>query len=231
MRRYILKSPEFAAKSEAWSSRNNSERKAFDVLTGLALGILADGELTAKEASFLARWIEANTQALPEKFIRKLLPVIRTAGRGEDIPDEELASIALLLESIVCSDGSPDPLVKPPTAIGTPCSLIFDEVDLAEIRIFGCEFIFTGNFLCGSKKELMDRTDRLGASAKSANPTRNTDYVVVGSKGSEQWAFSGLGRKVEHALKLREESCKLRIIREEIFIQVLERVDQSPTGQ
>ncbi len=104
---------------------------------------------------------------------------------------------------------------------------IFDEVDLAEIRIFGREFIFTGNFSCGSKKELMDRTNGLGASAKSANPTRDTDYVVVGSKGSEQWAFSGLGRKVEHALKLREGSCKLRIIREEAFIEALDSIDKT----
>jgi hypothetical protein len=67
----------------------------------------------------------------------------------------------------------------------------------------------------------------LGASAKSANPTKQTDYVVVGSKGSDQWAYFGLGRKVEHALKLKGESCKLRIIREEDFIHALSLIEKT----
>jgi len=224
MRRYILRPTEFAIETWDGTSHNYTERKVFDVLTGLALGILADGELTTKEASFLARWIEANSVTLPEKFIRKLLPVIRLAGRGEDLADDELASITVLLESIAFGEiptGSSDPA----PLIGTPCALIFDEVDSSEIRFWGAQFVFTGNFACGSKKDLMNRTSGLGATAKSANPTSQTDYVVVGSKGSDQWAYSGLGRKVEHALKLRDEACKLLIIREEEFIQAIDRFD------
>lgn len=223
MRRYILKPREFRVETWDWKSHNYTERKVFDILTGLALGILADGELTAKEATFLAKWIETNSQTIPEKFIRKLLPVIRIAGRGEDLTEVDLDSITLLLEAIAFGDTTVGSSGSPPL-IGTPCALIFDEVDFTELRLEGCEFVFTGNFSCGSKKDLMERASGLGASAKYANPTKQTDYVVVGSKGSEQWAYSGLGRKVDHALKLKGESCKLRIIREEDFIEALERI-------
>jgi len=225
MRRYILKQGNISVEKWNWKSKNYTERKVFDILTGISLGILADGELSAKEASFLARWIEINSQILPERFIRKLLPVMRIAGQGGDLADDDLSSITILLESIAfgeISTGSSDaaPL------IGTPCALIFDEIELSEIILQGCELIFTGNFVDGSKKDLMERTNKLGASAKSANPTNQTDYVVVGSKGSERWAYSGLGRKVEHALKLKGESCKLKIIREDDFLRVLENYER-----
>jgi hypothetical protein len=228
MRRYILKTSRFPSESRKWTEQNYTARKAFDILTGLSLGILADGEITAKEASFLASWVANNSHSLPELFVRKLLPLIRIASRGEDISGEDLASITILLESIVFSEIS-DNSSDSAALIGSPCALIFDEIDLSEIQFDGREFVFTGNFSCGSKKELMDRTNGLGASAKSVSPTRQTDYVVVGSKGSEQWAYSGLGRKVEHALKLKGESCKLKIIREEDFVHVLQSVESATT--
>lgn len=230
MKRYILKHQSKVGSPKDWPSQSYPERKAFDILTGIALGILADGELSAKEASFLARWLEANSNALPEQFIRKLLPVIRIAGRGEDISDEGLSSITTLLESIIESGNQPESSMVASALIGTPCALIFDLVDFQGFKISDCELIFTGNFSGGSKKELMDRSICLGALAKSANPTRQTDYVVVGSKGSDQWAYSGLGRKVEHALKLKGESCKLRIIREEDFVRALERIENLSAG-
>ncbi len=130
-----------------------------------------------------------------------------------------------MLESIAFGENSTSSSNAAPL-IGTPCALIFDEIDFLDIHLVDCEFIFTGNFMNGSKKALMERTNKLGASAKSANPTNQTDYVVVGSKGSEQWAYSGLGRKVEHALKLKGESCKLRIIREDDFFRVLEEYEK-----
>lgn len=60
MRRYILKQGNISVEKWNWKSNNYTERKAFDILTGISLGILADGELSAKEANFLARWIEIN---------------------------------------------------------------------------------------------------------------------------------------------------------------------------
>jgi NAD-dependent DNA ligase len=225
MRRYILKPGNISVEKWDWKSNNYTERKVFDVLTGISLGILADGELSAKEASFLAKWIEINAQILPEKFIRKLLPVIRVAGHGGELSDDDLASITILLESIAFGE-KPNNSSNTAPLIGTPCALIFDDIDSSQILLRGCEFVFTGNFMHGSKKDLMERTNKLGASAKSANPTSRTDYVVVGSEGSEQWAYSGLGRKVEHALKLKSESCKLKIIREDDFFRVLENYEK-----
>lgn len=229
MRRYILKQGNISVEKWNWKSNNYTERKVFDILTGIALGILADGELSAKEASFLARWIEINSQILPEKFIRKLLPVIRVAGHGGDLADDELASITILLESIAFGE-TPSNSTNCAPLIGTPCALIFDDIESPEILFVGYEFVFTGNFMNGSKKDLMERTNKLGASAKSANPTSQTDFVVVGSKGSEQWAYSGLGRKVEHALKLKGDLCKLRIIREEDFFRVLEEYEKTTSN-
>lgn len=223
MRRYTLNPTSATILSNDWTSYNYSERKVFDILTGLALGILSDGEITEKEAIFLAKWIESNSRAIPEKFIRNLLPVIRLAGAGKDLSDKDLNCITKILESIAFGETQTDtksPCVSTPS-IGAPCALVFDDIHFSEIKFDGIEFIFTGNFSTSSKKDLMDRTARLGALAKSATPTRDTHYVVVGSKGSDQWAYSGLGRKLEHALKLKESYSKLSIIREEVLIQAL----------
>lgn len=221
MRRYTLKTSSPNFENLNWALNNYTERKAFDILTGMALGILSDGELTQKEANFLARWIEANSGNLPHKFIKNLLPVIMMAGAGQELCVEELSRISQILESIVFGGTEKSQVEITPT-IGTPCALVFDEIDFSEIQFVGVEFVFTGNFSAFTKKELMKLTSNQGAIAKSATPNKNTDYVVVGSKGSEQWAYSGLGRKVEHALKLKEEASRPLIIREEVFIQALE---------
>jgi hypothetical protein len=221
MRRYILNPSPHRIESLNRGIFNYTDRKAFDILTGLALGVLSDGELTEKEALFLASWIESNSHILPHKFIKSLLPIIRLASVGHELSSEDLSCITKILESIAFG-GTPTSSLKSAPLIGTPCPLIFDEIEFSEIKFSGLEFIFTGNFSCGSKKGLMDRTTAHGAIARSANPTKQTDYVVVGAQGSEQWAYSGLGRKVEQALKLRDESCKLLIIREELLVQALD---------
>jgi len=222
MKRYVLKLKSPSPSERDWIGHNYTERKSFDILTGLALAILSDGELTQKEANFLSKWIEANSQTLPETFIRKLLPIVRTAGAGSELSATDLQEITCILEEIAFSKVT-QTSSNSDQVIGTPCALIYDETGSSENEFQDMEFIFSGNFLTGKKIDLMSQTASLGASAKSANPTRNTDFVVVGSKGSEQWAYSGLGRKVEHAMSLRDSGCKLRIISEEVFSHALER--------
>lgn len=223
MRRYILRNQPERLHEFDWKSRHYSERKVFDILTGLALGILADGEISQKEAQFLAKWLDCNSQNIPEHFLRNLLPVIHFAGEGVDIPQADLDEITKILVSIAFGEIAPDGngLPDSPSAIGTPSILVFDDISFSEIIFEGMEFIFTGSFSTCDKKELMERTGLRGAIAKSAVPNRNTDYVVVGSQGSDRWAYSGLGRKIEQALKLKEAYYKPLIIKEEVLVLAL----------
>ena len=155
MRRYSLTPTILQIETLDWGSYNYTERKVFDILTGLALGILSDGELTQKEATFLAKWIEANSRTLPHKFIRNLLPIIRIASNGKELSEDDLSCITKILESISFGD-APRSLAEQSPTIGTPCSLIFDEIDFSQIKFHGVEFIFSGNFSSCSKKELME---------------------------------------------------------------------------
>lgn len=219
MTRYILHQGEAEARLlTKWNVVSN-QRKAYDVLCGIALGILADGEFSDQEARFLVGWLEGNGSDLSQVFLRRLLPIIRSAALSHPLSETQLAEFSsILLEIAVGQSGPPTHAPERHTKQGRPCGLVFDDLPPAMIRFDGIEFVVTGEFRTGRRKDILAQISRKGAIAQSEPPTVATRYLVVGEVGSEAWAYSGLGRKIEKALDMKDSGHEIAIIREQTLL-------------
>jgi len=94
-------------------------------------------------------------------------------------------------------DGSPFDVPQPP------------------VHFDGRSFVFTGNFEYGSRTACQTAvTDRGGKAPSIKRVTAETDYLVIGSKGSSHWKRDAYGSKIEAAIIYRREHGKPAIISE-----------------
>ena len=49
------------------------------------------------------------------------------------------------------------------------------------------------------------------------NPTKQTDFLIIGADGNPCWAYACYGRKVEKAVHLRKQGSRLLIVHENDF--------------
>ena len=192
--------------------------RGIDEFIGLCRGILADGMVSIEEARFLFAWLEDNADAAScwpaseihghlRKVLRRktldadaqehlldLLMAItggglpsRQAVGGHEVPGR--GKIVSMATSLPLSDPPPD--------------VVFE----------GRTFCFTGTFVYGRRKNCeLAVVERDGF--VSPRPTVATNYLVIGSIGTESWIHSTHGRKIEKAVTLRDRH-GLEIISEE----------------
>lgn len=213
MRVYTLHSTEPAEQLLDCFNYENNSRKAIDVFTGLALGLLADGTINSKEAEFLNQWVRANERQLPAPFIQNLSPILTSIASANDIPEKTLHDLKGFLMQAIGHHSEDETCDR----VGRASGIIYDNIHPCDVIFSTSIFVLSGNFNNGSKKQLREIIESLGGKQSNGPPTRNTKYVVVGAKGSQQWATSSLGTKIERALELKESGQNVTIISEEIF--------------
>lgn len=98
----------------------------------------------------------------------------------------------------VSSYSSTLPLCAPPPAVLFP----------------GRRFCLTGKFLFGTRKQCEAAVLQLGGETQST-PTSSTSFLVIGAIGSRDWVHSTHGRKIEAAVRLRDNGGFLGIVSEE----------------
>jgi NAD-dependent DNA ligase len=222
MRRYFLhQTPSNHSLLERWNGVNNT-RKALDVLAGLCLGILADGETNSREADFLRSWIKSFSHRLPGEIVGKLLPILDQLANEAEIEEEYLGSLsALLYQTVGINHRSSDQ--------NPACGLLFDSFPTELESLEDLEIVVSGEFNLGPKRQLMAQITKLGGVARDAAPTKRTSFIVVGEKGSTQWTTSLYGSKIEKALELRSLGQELWILRETDFFTTIATFDVPPS--
>lgn len=203
-----------------WNRPNNC-RKAMDVLTGISLGILADGTINSREALFLESWLRENAEELPNSLINQFIPIISTIAADGDVSDSQLEDLhELLLKSLGIDDAelSPEKLAE---HIGRPSGLIFDEILANEIIFFGSQFVLSGSFENGSKSMIRKKIESYGGKVSNEAPNKNTTYVIVGLKGSSQWSMSTMGNKIRKGLDMKEDGHPIKILPESVLVEAL----------
>jgi NAD-dependent DNA ligase len=81
------------------------------------------------------------------------------------------------------------------------------------ISFNGMSFAFTGKFSSGTRPECQEAVQSFGAIGQDS-VNRATDYLIIGSEGSGDWAEGSHGRKIERAMMLRMETGKPAIVSE-----------------
>lgn len=194
---------------------------ALRILEGIFHGILADRQLSDYEVKCLCDWLE-DTQ-----FLRGVYPFdetqsLVTAVLADGFIDEQERKLLMAFFSDFIDFSNSANLSKEAfNELRQKYTISGICATDPEVTFEGKSFCLTGEFKLGSRTEVAKAIDAKGGILHSA-PKKNTDYLVVGSVGSECWAFAKYGRKVEKAVENRKKGYPIQIVSERDFVDALQ---------
>jgi NAD-dependent DNA ligase len=182
------------------------DRAMHDML-GMCRMALADGEVTEAEAQLLAEWIAANGEVIetwPGDILYKRLYSIFDDGK---VSRDERDDLADLLRKMVGGDAS--------VMVGVNAATTLPLDDPAPTLAFtGQEFVFTGKFAFGPRKDCQGAVLDMGATCAAAI-TKATRYLVIGTFSSRDWKHTSFGRKIQKAVDYRACGTPIAIVGED----------------
>lgn len=187
------------------------------ILHGILSGIIADGIVTEEELKGLASWLESHD------YLRKCFPYdeidsIVTSVMADGVIDEKEQRILMNYFSEFSETSSHKAVINPFLEVDEKiiglCSMC------PEIEFKDSVFCFTGASRKFLRQEFKEMVEKLGGIFKNS-VSKNVDYLIVGADGNPCWAFACYGRKVEAAVALRKEGCKIQLIHEEDFVDAV----------
>ena len=179
----------------------SSETKALQVLQGFLMGITSDGALTEDEIWSLKDWMDSNRELegnYPFDVVMKSLDRVLEDGVIDN--EERNMLLALYQRFTAPVENSEHDVI---------CSLE------------GVHCCVTGEFNYGERKAVQCFITEHGGICDS-NVKKATNYVIVGSKGSDAWKHGNYGGKVKKAMELKEKGAQIYIISEEDFFMEVE---------
>lgn len=183
---------------------SDSSRKLMELKTVLG-AITADGVLSELETLFLQNWMDENLDLRGNFPFDKIFTVVENALADGVLSNDEFSSMLALFEQIT-----------DPVAYTASCG----DFDIASKT-----FCLTGEFNFGDRPKVKRRLEILGGIPVDT-VTGKTDYLIVGSKGSREWAAGNYGTKVKKAMELQAKGTCIRLIREDDIQVVLNSAKQ-----
>lgn len=197
----------------ATSIQNRSLTRATQMLNGLVMGLVADGQLVDAEIYMLRTWLTANaevTQTWPGSAIARLLSEVLSDGV---ITAEEKAHLLTNLQSLVGSDFAETGSVSPTTD-----NLPFDQV--SSLVVQDTVLCLTGEFMYGTRNACDQLCTKAGI-LTHPTVTKKVSHLVVGTHASPAWVNTNHGRKIQKAMELRDAGHTIFIIPERIWLNAL----------
>ena len=197
----------------AFNRARRTERDLSEML-GLVKGMLVDGVVTDDEARYLQAWGANRPDALTCWPLNVLFARLQRYFADGRIDGDERRELQELLAALVGGtaslilgyDGATTlPLDAPPPLVCWGP----DEV-----------YVFTGRFAYGRRADCEREVKERGSECET-NVTRRTSFLVIGTFGSEDWAHSSYGRKIQRAVELRHSGFAIRIIGEDHWAKSL----------
>ena len=82
-------------------------------------------------------------------------------------------------------------------------------------------FVLTGRFAFGPRRDCERQVLNRGGEC-DPNITKRTNYVVIGTFGSRDWAHTSFGRKIEKAVAYRQSGLPLSLLCEDHWARSLQ---------
>jgi len=186
--------------------------RGVDELLGLCKGIVADGEVSESEARFLLQWLESNQSIALDWPGNVLYARTYEFLRDGRLDANERAELLELLTK--CSGHIPGACT-----VQAATTLPFDAPQ-PPLEFDNHIFVLTGKFAYGTRHECTEAILDLGGWVR---PTvlKDTDFVVVGTLASSDWAHASYGRKIETALQWKQQGAGVKIVSEDHWAEYL----------
>ena len=163
----------------------------------------ADGKINQQEAECLLNWLVQCQSCSDNPMIENLLERVDEMLSDNILDQDEASELFQLLNAI---SGEKSELGE----VAKTSSLPVDK-PMPNIQFDGMSFLFTGTCAYGPRKKCQEVVDGLGGvNAKSV--TKDLDYLVLGTYVTDSWIHESFGRKIEKAMKYRDEGLPIIII-------------------
>ena len=168
--------------------------KGIQSLIGIVSGLVCDGQLNDSEISYLSTWIAEN-QELADVFpatiiFRRVREVLADNLITAEERDHLLKEFQELSGNRFHETGAAQP---------EAISSIFKPN--AQVSFQNKVFVFTGEFLWGTRRECFKAVEKRGAIAKDS-VTKDTNFLVIGAMASPDWIAANFGRKIQKAVDM-----------------------------
>ena len=190
-------------------NRKSIDDRQIDTLIGLSKGLLADGKIDQSEAAFLQTWLIQSRQTTDIPVIVNLLERVDVMLEDGVLDQEESKELFSTLSKLAGDPSEVGELAK-------PTSLPID-LPLPSISFSGKSFLFTGTCVFGSRRQCESAIQMLGG-VNAKGVTKALDYLVLGTYVTESWAHENYGRKIEKAMRYRDEGIPISIVTEEHWL-------------
>jgi NAD-dependent DNA ligase len=188
--------------------------KAVEHMMGMVTGIIADQSLHDLEIKLLRTWLDENsiiTRTWPGFVIARKIEEVMADGV---ISDAERTHLPKVLTELASADfaltGSSSPEVA-----ALPIN------DVVTVILTNTGVCHTGEFLFGTRAACERLTLKAGGMPVDA-VTRKTDFLVIGTRVSPNWAHTSFGRKIQKAAELQEAGHPIEIISERRWIEAIQ---------
>ena len=197
------------------------DRRSADALVGLAAGIVSDGVVTLKEATFLEEWIAKHLLHLEDPVVNILYRRLSNMLSDGILDAEESRELLAMLQNLSGLNLSQGKAVNKASeaSFTAPNDLPFN-MPVPEIVWAERLFVFTGVMAYGPRKNCQALIEERGGLI-GGGINKKTHYLVVGSVGNDQWRHSSYGLKIMRAVELRESGSPIAIIGEHTWQEAL----------
>ena len=168
--------------------------KSLNSLLGIVSGLVSDGELNDKEILFLKTWCDENRHVAGEYPANIIFRRIHEVLIDNIITDEERSHLLHELKTISGNDFS-----QTGSALPEHIESIFDNDPTVIYE--NNEFVFTGEFMFGTRVACQQAVTRRGALVKDY-VTHKTNYLIIGTRSSPDWITENFGRKIQKAAEM-----------------------------
>lgn len=195
--------------SRGWGNHHyTTETKAIRELQELLEYIIADGKVEPQELSYLAQWLIYHTDLKGEYLFDSVFATLSQVVKNKKITQKELGELQVIFSEFV------DPVKN---------QSCHERIETLQ----GKHIVITGDFDYGTRDEVNAVLERAGGIVDK-NVKKITDYVVVGSQGSDAWKMGKYGTKIQKAREYQDKGFDIKIIEETEFIpNILELIKQS----
>lgn len=188
-----------------------TETLALQELLSILEDVIEDGKVTLVEFSQVKDWMENHRDLQGNYPFDRVFDALDCVLLDGKITFEELEELQILFSDIV------DPVSNRAT------SCYMDSILNKHVCV-------TGDFDYGTRDQVFSLIETAGGIIdKSVKKT--TSYLVVGSKGSDNWKTNHYGSKIQKAMEYNEKGSNIMIIEENEFIPQIQAIIDNPNPQ
>ncbi len=207
-------------------TKNIKANKSVEQLLGICNGLIADQQLNNEEIDYLNLWIKQHPEANQQWPGTVIAERIQTILADGIVTTDERTDLLAFLKDICGNDyhetGSTDD--------SDGSSIPFDR---GPIAFAGQNFCLTGTFATSSRANAAKKIIALGGTIHDRIKPYNenqytnfcTNYLVIGTGGSQRWVHGSYGRKIEEAIELKEQNKPIKIISEKQYFTAMLAAD------